>query len=98
MGCDKVRNTPRDRLNAIYDDKNDFKQIEKKLFFEVLLHFSKHFEANFKPIWLFLRDRGYKKSIFSKSKPLIQNQPDNFLDYDHSNLTLTGSVMYLRPY
>ena len=76
----EVQKTFRKCLDATSIDLKQFEKIEKNYAFQLFEMVFRAFEACFKYIFGFLWQQEYKKSIFSKSKPLIEKQPDQKLD------------------
>ena len=59
----------------------------------MFFRFSKQFLATFGWILLVFGYWGHSKSIFSKSKPLIKNQPDRFFNYHLVSPALKGELL-----
>ena len=75
--CSEVRRVVQDRSGPIRTHQERF---WKKTFFTIFSIFLKHFLVHFQCFLANFAEKIYKKSIFSKMKPLIKNRLDRIQD------------------
>ena len=75
--CSEVRRVVWDRFGPIRTHQERF---WKKTFFTIFSIFLKHFLVHFQCFLANFAEKIYKKSIFSKMKPLIKNRLDRIQD------------------
>ena len=75
--CSEFRRVIWDRFGSI---RTHQKRFWKKTFFTIFSIFLKHFQVHFDCFLANFAEKNYKKSIFSKMKPLIKNRLDRIQD------------------